>query len=169
MLARTPKSIEPQSYADLLKIPPRPAALTEAEQTLDKATTELKSAQAIQAAALDQFRHMQPGTIPSITAREVDEAGVKLREAYEAQQLAQIRRDGAKADYEASLHLQVDQGCAGLRDEILDIADRLEEVLSRGVALHAAAAAARVSLRNRLPLNCRDMGGIVSQIRRNCR
>ena len=169
MLARTPKtSVTSPHYSEKLKIRPRPAALIEAEAALDKALTELKSAQSIQASALAEFRNMLPGQIPTISAREVDEAGSTLREKYEAHQLATIVRDGCRADYEAAMRGQIDEGLDGLRDELADIADHMEQVLSCGVALYAEAASNRMSLHQRLPLLCREMqSGLVPQIRRN--
>ncbi|MER9590932.1 hypothetical protein NKI94_19265 [Mesorhizobium australicum] len=171
MLARTPpKEQAPKGvdYAELLRLPPKPPSVIEAEKALDQATTERQSAQEVQAQALRQFRGMVPGQLPTVSAREVDELGDTLTAKVAAEAAAMATRDAERSAFDASIRSQIDRGLDTLRDEILKVADRFDELLAHGTMLHASAAAARFNLHDPFPLRCREMqNSIAATIRLN--
>ncbi|MGX5839754.1 hypothetical protein ACWGTI_03405 [Mesorhizobium sp. ArgA1] len=154
MLARLPKAAD-MDFAKL-KIPPKPAAITDAERDWRAAVAEREAAQAKHREAHRIYHSQRPGEPPVITAAQVDQAGQEiepcLKREREALQLLERHRAAFDADL-ASLGPRID----AYRNAISEKIDELEDLLGLGVLLHAAAVQANVKLPRKLPGRCQGI------------
>lgn len=155
MLARTPKATE-MDFANILKIPPKPAAIAEAERVWRESVAELEAARAKHREMHRQYFGQQPGMPPTITAAEVDKAGQEiepyLKREREALALLETHRAAFDAEF-AALKPKID----AYRNAIGQKLDELEDLLGIGVLFYAASVQANVKLPSKLPGRCQGM------------
>ncbi|MFD2053775.1 hypothetical protein ACFSQT_11970 [Mesorhizobium calcicola] len=157
MLARTPRATE-MDFASILKIPPKPAAIAEAERVWRASVAELEAAQAKHRELHRVYFNQVPGQPPKITAAEVDHAGAEIapfqaRET-EAQQALEAQR--AAFDEEvAALKPKIEAYRAAIAAKI----DELEDFITLGSTFYAASVEARVKLPSKMPSRCQSLLG----------
>ncbi|MGX9575775.1 hypothetical protein [Mesorhizobium sp. f-mel] len=155
MLAKTPRATE-LDFAAVLKIPPKPAAIAEAERKWREAAAELEAARARHRQLHASYFGQVPGQPPKITAAEVDQAGSEIApfQAKEKEALQALEALRAAFDDEvASLKPKID----AYRNAIGAKLDELEDLLGIGVLFYAAAVQANVKLQSKLPGRCQGM------------
>jgi len=96
MLAKTPRKEE---FSELLRIPPKPAAISEADSAWRLAVSEREAGQARHIEATRQLKEV-PGQPPTITTREIEELAVALEPLFKAESEAAERRSSLREHYE---------------------------------------------------------------------
>lgn len=154
MLARL-KSAEPD-FDKLLVIPAKPASIAAAEQAYQEAVAARQAGQQRHVEAGQRLAAQKLGTVPEITAKEVDDLGLKLAPLFAAEAKAKAKRDLELQAFEASIGPALVEPIGKLRNEIDDAIDHLEALLGHGAAFRARAAAAGFDLAkvSRLPGIC---------------
>ncbi|MBB6407649.1 hypothetical protein HNQ71_000293 [Mesorhizobium sangaii] len=157
MLARTPKAAD-MDFANILKIPPKPAAIAQAERVWRESVGELEAARAKHREMHRQYFGQQPGMPPTITAAEVDQAGQEIapfqaRER-EAQQLLEAQRKAFDDDL-AALKPKIESYRAAIAAKI----DELEDLIGMGALFYAASVEARTKLPSKMPSRCEALLG----------
>jgi hypothetical protein len=165
MLAKTPNppAIK-QDFVELLRIPPKPKALIEAEAALSTATSAREAGQAAHIEAVRQLRAQVPGQPPTVTLRQVDELGSALSPLFQAEAAAISCRDEGRGKYEQSVSAILTAGMEALREALAVKIDEFDSLLDHGIECHAAAVAAGTSPNN-VTVRCRDLRSRVHGIR----
>ncbi|MER9167334.1 hypothetical protein NKI12_08105 [Mesorhizobium australicum] len=153
MLARTPKTTE-IDFANILTIPPKPAAIAEADAAWRNAVSDREAGQARHIEATRQLQAQIPGQPPTITMREVEELGLALVPLLNAEKIATEDRARLRARYEEDTNATLSAALEKYAIAIADKISELETLLGYGSALHAASVAAGVKLPTRLPGDC---------------
>ncbi|ESX98734.1 hypothetical protein [Mesorhizobium sp. LNJC405B00] len=153
MLARTPKTSE-TDFASILKIPAKPAAISEADAAWQHAVSQREAGQARHIEATRQLYAQVPGQPPVITLREVEEIGLTREPLFKAEKDAAEKRSSLRERYDQDTHAFLASALDRFSDAVSDKLGELETLLGLGSALHAASVAAGVKLPRRLPSVC---------------
>lgn len=157
MLAKTPRVAE-VDFASILKIPPKPAAIAEAERKWQAAVAEREAAQAKHREMHRQYFNQVPGQPPKITAAEVDQAGAEIApfQARELEAMRALEAQRAAFDDELSaLRSKID----AYRNAISEKIDQLEDLVGIGAQFYAASIEAKVKLPSKMPSRCQSLLG----------
>ncbi|WIW51138.1 hypothetical protein LRP31_18775 [Mesorhizobium mediterraneum] len=143
-------------FAAALRIPPKPAAIAEAEGAWREAVAELQAAQARHREMHRSYFGQVPGQPPSITGADVDKAGQEIAPYQQKERDAMKALEGQRAAFEAelaSLKPKID----AYRNAIGTKLDELEDLIGVGVLFYAASVQANVKLPSKLPGRCQGM------------
>jgi hypothetical protein len=142
-------------FASILKIPPKPVAIADAERDWRAAVADREAAQAKHREAHRIYHSQRPGEPPVITAAQVDQAGQEiepyLKREREALEVLETHRAAFDAEL-ASLGPKTD----AYRNAISEKIDELEDLLGLGVLLHAAVQG-NTKLPRKLPGRCQGV------------
>ncbi|RWF41849.1 MAG: hypothetical protein EOS65_10930 [Mesorhizobium sp.] len=155
MLARTPKAAD-MDFASILKIPPMPAAIAEAERKWQAAVADRETAQAKHREMHRLWHNQVPGMPPKITAAEVDQAGAEIAPFLEREKEALQTLEAQRAAFDAevaSLKPKIEAYRAAIAVKI----DELEDFISIGAAFYASSVQAKVKLPSRMPSRCEGL------------
>ncbi|RWC41970.1 MAG: hypothetical protein EOS28_18435 [Mesorhizobium sp.] len=140
-------------FASILKIPPKPTAIAEAERKWQSAVAEREAAQAKHREMHRQYFNQVPGQPPKITAAEVDQAGAEIAPFQTKEMEAQQDLNAKRAAFDeevASLKPKIE----AYRSAIAAKIDELEDFITLGSQFYAASIAARVKLPSKMPSRC---------------
>jgi hypothetical protein len=140
-----------------LKVPAKPAAISEAEMRWREAIVARQDMQERHRAASAQYHSQKPGQAITICLSEVDEVGRLIAPLEEAERIAAAAREVAVNEYQQAIGDALAVPIAELHHLILTKTSELEELLAIGSALHIDASAARVVLPSRLPGACASL------------
>ncbi|WP_192177674.1 hypothetical protein [Mesorhizobium amorphae] len=155
MLARTPRATE-MDFASILKIPPKPAEIADAERDWRAAVAEREAAQAKHRELHRVYFGQVPGQPPMITAAEVDKAGQEIEPYLKREREALELLETHRAAFDAEL-AALKQPIEAYRIAIGQKLDELEDLLGIGVLFYAASVQANVKLQSKLPGRCQGM------------
>src|SRR5690606_35591622 len=102
--------------------------------------------------AVAEYRAQQPGTVPTITAAEVDALGAAIAPLLAAEGEAQAACDQARADYRDEVIRTLSGPLREFEAEFVAILERAEQMAAEGARLHKAAGAAGVKLPSTIPV-----------------
>ncbi|MER9840526.1 hypothetical protein NKJ59_04620 [Mesorhizobium australicum] len=151
MLAKTPRK---DDFAELLRIPPKPAAISQADAAWRLAVSEREAGQARHIEATRQLHAQVAGMVPTITIREVEQLGLALEPLFTTERKAAEIRSTLRERYDQETHAFLASALDKFSDAVSDKLDELETLIGLGSALHAASVAAGVKLPRRLPAVC---------------
>lgn len=154
MLARTPRT--EMDFASILKIPPKPASIAEAERKWREAVAEREAAQSKHAELHRLYFGQVPGQPPKATAAEVDKAGQEIIPHQVKEREAMVALEAERAAFDAEL-ASLTPKIAEYRAAIGRKLDELEDLLGVGVLFYGAAVQANVKLQSKLPGRCQGM------------
>ncbi|ESY37891.1 hypothetical protein X747_24820 [Mesorhizobium sp. LNJC384A00] len=146
MLARLKSSPAP-NFEKLLAVPAKPAAIGEAEQALQEASSARQAGQSRHVEAGQRLASQRLGEPPKITQHDVDAIGAELEPLFAAEAEAKARRDQAVAAYEATLAPALAEPLRQYRDAIAAALDNLDALFAEGLRFKAKATLAGVDLK----------------------
>ena len=146
MLARLSKPAT-TDFEKVLVIPDRPAAIGEAEATLQGAAAARQAAQRRHIEAGQRLAAQRLGEPPVISQREVDDIGAELQPLFAAEAEARAHRDQVVQEYEAGLAPALVEPLRRYRDAIAGALDHLDALFAEGLRFNARAKYAGVDLK----------------------
>ncbi|TJW69303.1 MAG: hypothetical protein E5V29_08010 [Mesorhizobium sp.] len=145
-------------FANILKIPPKPVAIADAERKWQAAVAEREAAQAKHRECHRLWHNQVPGMPPRITAAEVDQAGAEIAPFFEKESEAHRALEAQRAAFDdelAALRSKID----AYRNAISEKIDQLEDLIGIGAQFYAASIEARVRLPSKMPSRCQSLLG----------